>query len=313
MNRSLIKTFGLAAVALVGAGSLGTAAAQDQTKSIRAPEYAKQRPAASGGAVSASLSVTASKPVRVRIRKRKAAARVKPVPPKQTETARLGFTVWRVEKAASGTQAKGLSERDASTADGQRLGRVADEGVAVGDSVRIGVESLTHSGYLYVIDREKYADGTYGPPTLVYPTRRYRNGDNSVRPGDIIFLPGPGREIVVTSDAGRKQIAEELTVIVSPTRLIEAADLEKEQIKLSPNQLLTWMQNWAASEVQIDQLDAAGSSLTRREEAAGSDEAKGLAERSLSPDDPLPQTMVEMKVKRGNPVITTFTLPIKKN
>ena len=73
------------------------------------------------------------------------------------------------------------------------------------------------------------------------------------------------------------------------------------------------MQNWAASEVQIDQIDAAGSPLTRREESAGADESKGLSERSLSPDDPLPQTMVEMKVKRGNPVITTFTLPIKKN
>jgi hypothetical protein len=302
----------LAAITIVTAGLAGNGFGQDQTKSIKAPEYARQRPAASGGAVAATLYVAPSKPVRVRVRKRKpAVSRVKPVPPRQTETARLGFTVWRVEKGSGGSQSKGLTERDAS--DGQRLGRIADEGVAVGDSVRIGIESLTHSGYLYVIDREKYADGTYGPPTLIYPTLRYRRGDNSVRPGEIVFLPGPGREIVVTSDAGRKQVAEELTVIVSPTRLITAAELQNEQIKLSPNQLLTWLQDWATQEVQIDQIDAAGAPLTRREEGAVADESKGLSERPLSPDDPLPQTMVEMKVRRGNPVITTFTLPIKKS
>ena len=307
-----MKSLRIASGATFFAVTFGTAAAQDQMKSIRPPEYAKQRPAAVEGAVAATVSTVASKPVTVRIRKRKPVTRVKPLSPKQTETARLGFTVWRVEKAAAGTQSKGLSERDAATTDGQRLGRVADEGVAVGDSIRIGIESLSHSGYLYVIDREKYADGTYGAPTLVYPTLRYRGGDNSVRPGDITFLPGPGREIVVTSDTGRKQVAEELTVIVSPTRLIDATELAREQIKLSPNQLLNWLQNWATSEVQIDQVDGAGKSMTRREELAGADESKGLHEQSLSPDDPLPQTMVEMKVKRGNPVITTFTLPIRK-
>jgi hypothetical protein len=108
-------------------------------------------------------------------------------------------------------------------------------------------------------------------------------------------------------------VAEELTVIVSPTRLITPAELQNEQIKLSPNQLLTWLQDWATQEVQIDQIDAAGAPLTRREEGAVADESKGLSERPLSPDDPLPQTMVEMKVRRGNPVITTFTLPIKKS
>lgn len=182
----------------------------------------------------------------------------------------------------------------------------------MGDSVRIGVESLTHEGFLYILDREKYADGTYGQPTLLYPTLRYRVGDNLVKPGDVTFLPGPGREIIVTTDTLKNQVAEELIIIVTPKPLFALSQLQQDQIKVSSPQLLTWLRDWSVPEVQLDQLDTAGSLLSKREEAAGADQPKGLQERSLTQDDPLPQSIVEMKVKRGVPIITTFTLRIKE-
>ena len=165
---------------------------------------------------------------------------------------------------------------------------------------------------MYIIDREKYADGTFGSPTLVYPTLRYQNGDNYVRPGDVKFLPGPGREITISSDSARKQSAEELTIIVSPTRLIDVSQLQMEQIKISPNQLLEWIKKWAAEEIQLDQIGSAGLAMTAAERAAGADQSKGLNEHPLSQNDPLPQTMLEMKIKHGSPMITTVTLPIKQ-
>jgi Domain of unknown function (DUF4384) len=289
---------------------------QDQTKSLRAPEYANRRPATavveSGGAGGGVRNYSSSY-VRVRVRKRKPAYKVVKPPPRQSETARLGFTVWRVEKAVGPDNSKSLTEHDDRSGAARRVERLdPDAALAVGDSVRIGVESLTHPGYLYIIDREKYADGTYGSPTLVYPTLRYRNGDNYVRPGDVTFLPGPGREITISSDSARKQSAEELTIIVSPTRLIDVSQLQMEQIMVSPNQLLEWIKKWSAEEIQLDQVGAAGLGMTAAERAAGADQPKGLNEHPLSQSDPLPQTMLEMKIKRGSPMITTVTLPIKQ-
>jgi hypothetical protein len=69
---------------------------------------------------------------------------------------------------------------------------------------------------------------------------------------------------------------------------------------------------WSRPELQIDQIDAAGLSMTRRELAAGGNQSKGLHEQALTQNDPLPQTIVEMKVKNGDPIITTVTLPIKR-
>jgi hypothetical protein len=43
-------------------------------------------------------------------------------------------------------------------------------------------------GYLYVIDREQYEDGTLGEPVQIFPTTRTRGGDNSVKPGSLIEI-----------------------------------------------------------------------------------------------------------------------------
>jgi hypothetical protein len=314
MSSALVRSFLKGVMALTaGVVACSLVAAQDQTKTIRAPEYVKQRPAVVEAAGRVSLP-TVARAIRVRLRRRKpVVARTKPIPKNQIETARIGVTVWRVDASGEKNKSKSLTEQDARSSDGRRLERLsADAILAIGDSVKIGVESLTHSGYLYIIDREKYADGSSGQPILLYPTLRYRDGDNSVRPGDVTLLPGPNREIVIKADTGTTQVAEELTIIVSPTRLIDPLQLQSEQVKLSSSQLLNWLQMWSRPELQIDQIDAAGLSMTRRELAAGGNQSKGLHEQALTQNDPLPQTIVEMKVKNGDPIITTVTLPIKR-
>src|SRR5205814_852089 len=44
-------------------------------------------------------------------------------------------------------------------------------------------------GYLYVIDREQYADGSSSAPYLIYPNFQNRAGDNAVAPGRLIEIP----------------------------------------------------------------------------------------------------------------------------
>src|SRR5437867_180490 len=57
-----------------------------------------------------------------------------------------------------------------------------------GDKVRLSIESLSRAGYLYVIDRAQYADGTLGEPLLIFPTLRTSN-KNRVKPGRLIYIP----------------------------------------------------------------------------------------------------------------------------
>src|ERR1044071_4852512 len=64
----------------------------------------------------------------------------------------------------------------------------ADTAFVEGDRVRLGIES-PRDGFLYVIDRELYADGTTSEPYLIYPTLRIRDGDNAVKAGKLIELP----------------------------------------------------------------------------------------------------------------------------
>src|SRR5206468_2537319 len=57
-----------------------------------------------------------------------------------------------------------------------------------GDRVRVSIES-GRRGYLYLLDREMYADGSTGEPYLIFPTDRLRDGDNRVRAGRVVEVP----------------------------------------------------------------------------------------------------------------------------
>ena len=79
---------------------------------------------------------------------------------------------------------------------GAGIGRRPDGGprrhntpLAIGDRVRLTIES-SNNGYLYVIDRELDADGTKSDPYLIFPTARTREGDNAVRGGRLVDIPG---------------------------------------------------------------------------------------------------------------------------
>lgn len=234
---------------------------------------------------------------------------------KPTETtARFGFTIWRLRDASETDKGKGFVEVDTSTGHrvvAERLN--SDDSYKVGELIRMGIEPLTHEGYLYVIEREKYADGTTGTPNLVYPTLQYRQGDNYVKPGVLTFIPPPpvAFRIDVTSD--RKQVAEELIIVISPKPLIDPSLLRAGQITIPESQTAKWIKDWQTDATQVDQVDSVGTLMTNEEHAAGVNQTKGLTAVVLSQTDPLPQTMIEMKIKPGDPIVTSVTLPIKQN
>jgi hypothetical protein len=58
-----------------------------------------------------------------------------------------------------------------------------------GERVRLGLESLARSGYVYIIDWEQFADGSMGGEFLIFPARKIDNGKNWAQPGQQIHLP----------------------------------------------------------------------------------------------------------------------------
>src|ERR1700730_13630816 len=105
----------------------------------------------------------------------------------------VGVTVWRLRPstAKDAVEIRDLVQQGV----GQATQEVTPERVAMdtswteGQMVRLTIESL-RTGYLYVIDRPRYADGRYGDPYLIFPTQRM-GVSNLVTAGQTIRIPAP--------------------------------------------------------------------------------------------------------------------------
>src|SRR5262249_11057079 len=99
-------------------------------------------------------------------------------------------------------------------------------------------------GYLYVIDREQFADGSMGEPVLIFPTTRTRNGDNQVAAGKLIEIPAqedqPNYFTLQQSGLGTTtQTGEVLTVIVT-AKPLEGLAIGSKALTLGGEQVQQW-------------------------------------------------------------------------
>jgi len=222
---------------------------QDGTKSIKSEEYLKTRPESSKtetGLQSSSGRNTKGNQSRSGVRSHIYTAdknfAVGP-PPRAHEFVRIGLTIWRfspgqcaIPNCPPPTGAtKGLFDTSAGT-------RVDDSvALSTGERVRLGLESLSHDGFVYVIDREQFADGTFGDPYLIFPTKSINNGKNYARPGLQVQLPrAEGCFCVKLRDPRRVLVADNLIVIVSPQPLLTPENIGVKEIPL-PAQLTSYV------------------------------------------------------------------------
>jgi hypothetical protein len=172
--------------------------------------------------------------------------------------------------------------------------------------VRISIESA-RTGYLYVIDREKYGNGTYGEADVIFPTLRTRHGVNQVKPGEVIEIPSwddlPRYFLVRKSRPD--QVAEVLTMIVAPEP-IEGLKIGSAPAKLGNQQLRLWEEKWGNGVERLETSSQIGKSYTKLEAEAG----KGLA--VLNSTDPVPQTMFHVKARADDPILVTVPLTISR-
>jgi hypothetical protein len=214
-------------------------------------------------------------------------------------------TLWRLRPSKAADTGERILVQEGSGAGDWIPERVeADTKLTAGTRVRLSVEAA-RTGYLYVIDREQYADGSLGEPLLIFPTTRTNGGLNEVKAGRIIEIPTQDdRPPFFTLKPSRSdQVSEVISVLVSPTPL-EGLQIGAAAQKLPVQQVAAWEKSWGGTVGRLEMQNGAGKAWTRQEKEAGAN-----ATRSLTGEEPAPQTLYyKPEAKSGETVMVNVAL-----
>lgn len=196
----------------------------------------------------------------------------------------VGVTLWRLRRANATDSGERLIVHEGADAAEWLPERIsANTKLDQGERLRISVEAA-RTGYLYVIDREQYADGSLSEPYLIFPTTRTLAGNNQVTVGKVIELPSQeDRPPYFTVKRSRSdQVAEVLSVLISPSPLEGFVVTDKAQ-KLPETQVSQWEKSWGGRVGLLELEAGAGKAWSKEEKEAGSDVARLLKSNSPAP------------------------------
>ena len=243
-----------------------------------------------------------------------------PIAGKPAATAlELGVTLWRLRPmvATDDPTVRFLDQSDDTSGldtppqslTGERVS--TDTQLKEGDRLRLSIEA-GQRGYLYIIDREQYTDGSLGDPYLIFPNTQTRQGNNRVEPGSVIEIPAQtDRNSFYTirlkeTGTGKVLAGDVLILLVTPQPLTEI-EIPRRTLKLTTDQLAGW-EKWKVSTEKLDLENGAGQSYSKIEKQVGAD-----ASRHLDQGDPLPQTVYRIAAKPGTPFWVTLPLVVKSS
>ncbi|HLA10192.1 MAG TPA: hypothetical protein VJ023_06330 [Pyrinomonadaceae bacterium] len=217
----------------------------------------------------------------------------------------IGVTIWRLRRSTSSDAGERIIVHDEDEDVEWLPERIsANAKLLPGDRLRISVEAA-RSGYLYVIDREQYADGSLGEPHLVFPTTRTLNGDNRVQIGKLIEIPAQedAPPYFRVRRSRPDHVAEVLSVFVTPTPL-EGITIGDKAQKLSQDQVAVWEKQWSTQVGSIELEGGAGKRWTKEERQAASG-----GPQVLNASAPTPQTIYyRPKAKATEPLMVKVAL-----
>jgi hypothetical protein len=217
----------------------------------------------------------------------------------------VGVTVWRLRRSSSSDSGERIIVHEGNDEGEWLPERISGTTkLAEGDRLRITVEAA-RTGYLYVIDREQYADGSLGEPYLIFPTTRTLKGDNSVKVGKLIEIPSleDSPPYFRVRRTRQDQIAEVLSVFVTPTPLAEIKITENMQ-KISAAQVAMWEKEWGGQTGAIELEKGAGRAWTKDEK-----DASGMNGAILNGRAPAPQTVYyRPSAKASEPMLVRVEL-----
>lgn len=284
----------------------------DGSRQIVLDEFTRARPATAGGKAQAAVRTgsrrqpPASAVVKAPRYLRKTPSLLAALQPGSL-TMEIGVTIWRLSPASvndGGARVLVMENAQSTQWTPQRI--EADTPLQVGERVRISVES-PRPGYLYVIDREQYADGSLGDAYLIFPTRRTRGGDNRVGPGMLVDIPAqednPSYFTLVPSPSRSDQVAELLSIIVAPQPL-EDLPIAANPLKLSKSDVAKWERAWSSAVERFEMVGGAGRPWSKVEKEAGSI----VSARVLTQEEPAPQTIYRVASRSKNIFLVTVPL-----
>ena len=267
--------------------------AEDQTRDLWDTAFLQKRPAA-------KKPIKRTQPVRYKVVGKRTAPTS---PPPAAQAAVVGVTIWRLRpsKASDDAEVRQLIHQQGEwTPERVSAGAPLTEG----SRVQLTIES-PRSGYLYVFDREIYADKTFGEPYLIFPTLSLNGGDNKVSAGRVVEIPSsqdkPPFYTLKRSRADHE--GETLTVIVTDKPLTELT-IGRSALKISAEQLESYGKRWGTLTQQLELDGGSGTAMNKAEKAAG------LGNRVLTQDDSLPQTIYRILTKPNQPLFVTIPLTI---
>lgn len=220
----------------------------------------------------------------------------------------IGVTVWRLRKKYPSENAPSIGIME----DGVRAEYIpervsSDTPLKLGDKIRITIES-PRTGYLYIIDREKYSDDTYSKPVLIFPTKTTRGGNNKVSAGVLIDIPGQddATPYFVVNSKHTGYAGEVLSVIVSREPLKGFTVPERAYVlenTLGEEQ----NEDWEVEADIFEQENGAGKSWTDAEMSAGRMDGKALTQ-----EDPTPQTIYRVRANKQKPFLVNIGWSVLK-
>ena len=224
-----------------------------------------------------------------------------------TGEAVIGVTLWRLRQARStDNQDARILEHQPSRNQEWAAERIeADAKLKEGERVRLSIESPS-TGFLYVIDREEYSNGSVGEPFVIFPTARTRGGNNSVVGGKLIEFPGQGDNppYFTLSRSRADHVGELLIIIASPRQIPELQSLS-DAAPVPADKIASWERDWGGRTERLELEGGAGLPYTGVEKTAGGD-----GSRMLTQGDPLPQTILRVNAKPGEPTLVKLRLRI---
>lgn len=216
----------------------------------------------------------------------------------------VGLTLWQLRPSikSDDKSVRLLEREDENTLEWTPVRVDSDTAFALGDRVRLSFES-PRDGYLYVIDRELYEDGSFSEPFLIFPTLKDYNGNNKVMAGRVIEIPKTSFRLK-SKRADYK--GERLSFIVTPEPLAGLA-IGPRMIQLDTVQVNNWEKNWSVVAEKWELESGKGQVYTKAEKEAGEN-----LSRLLTQDDELPQTIFVIASKPGNPFLLNLPMRIVK-
>ena len=213
----------------------------------------------------------------------------------------VGVTLWRLRPANRADSGERLIVHDDSATKEWLPERIsADTKLGEGDKLRISVEAV-RAGYLYVINREQYADGSLGQPYLIFPTTRTTGGDNEVSVGKLIEIPGQddAPPFFTMRKSRADHVAEVMSVLITPKPL-EGVQITDKPPRLGEPQDADWKKAWGSSVGRLD-MTTVGQTWTKDE--------KESRTRALTTSAPAPQLVFYRPgAKSSEPLFVKLTL-----